>query len=137
MKVKELRLVVDTNVLISSFWGGNPGKVIKLWKDGKAILLLTEDIINEYFDVLERLGLEDEEIEEFAVLICDPRRTEILTISQWFSIIKEDEKDNMFLECAFTGKADYIVSGDKHLLELKSFQKIPIISPVKLLKILA
>ena len=46
--------------------------------------------------------------------------------------IISDDADNRILECAFEGKADYIVSGDRHLLELKKFQKIPIVKAAEL-----
>ena len=50
-----MRVVIDTNVLISSFFGGSPKKVIDLWKAGDITLCLSRDIIDEYLDVLQRL----------------------------------------------------------------------------------
>ena len=47
-----------------------------------------------------------------------------------------DEKDNKFLECAIASKSDYIISYDKHLLKLKEFKNIKIITPEEFLKTL-
>ena len=52
-----MRIVLDTNVFISSFFGGNPRSIIDLWKDGRLTLCLSQDIIDEYIEVLGRLGL--------------------------------------------------------------------------------
>ncbi len=52
-----IRVVIDTNVFISSFFGGDPRKVIDLWKTGKIILCFSGKIIDEYVEVLRGLGL--------------------------------------------------------------------------------
>jgi putative PIN family toxin of toxin-antitoxin system len=55
-----LRVVVDTNIFISSFFGGIPKEIIDLWKNGKIILCLSQNIIEEYLNVLNRLRRQDE-----------------------------------------------------------------------------
>ena len=63
------RVVIDTNVFVSSFFGGNPRRIIDLWKTGKVILCLSRPIIEEYVDVLRRLGLQNEkELDELLSL---------------------------------------------------------------------
>jgi len=65
------RVVIDTNVFISSFFGGNPKKVIDLWKNGKIALCLSRNIVDEYIEVLKRMGLKDEnELEELLGLFA-------------------------------------------------------------------
>ena len=54
-----MRIVLDTNVFISSFFGGNPRSIIDMWKDGRLTLCLSQEIIDEYVEVLARLGLSD------------------------------------------------------------------------------
>ena len=49
-----IKVVIDTNVFVSSFFGGNPRKVIDLWKSGQIVLCLSKDIVGEYIDVLQR-----------------------------------------------------------------------------------
>ena len=53
-----------------------------------------------------------------------------------FKIVFEDPKDNIFIETAAAGKADYIVTQDKHLLKIKEFRKIKIIAPEEFIKLL-
>ena len=53
-----MRVVLDTNVFVSSFFGGNPRAVIDLWKTGSLTLCLSQDILDEYIEVLRRLGLD-------------------------------------------------------------------------------
>ncbi len=52
-------------------------------------------------------------------------------------VIREDPEDNKFLDCAVAGKADYIVSGDQHLLELNEHEGIKIVTASELLKVLS
>ena len=66
-----IRVVIDTNVFVSSFFGGNPKKTIDLWKNEEIVLCLSKDILDEYIDVLQRVGLKDEdEIEELLALFA-------------------------------------------------------------------
>ncbi len=77
-----MRVVVDTNIFVSSFFGGNPQKIIDLWKKGEISLCLPKDVLDEYVNVLQRIGLGDEkEIEELfrflpkaSTLFLQPRR---------------------------------------------------------------
>ncbi len=55
-----MKVVIDTNIFVSSFFGGNPRKIIDLWKKGNISLCLSKDILDEYVDVLQRVGLKDE-----------------------------------------------------------------------------
>ena len=60
-----IRIVLDTNVFVSSFFGDNPRKIVDLWNSGEVILCLSRPIIAEYVEVLRRLGLPNEaELEE-------------------------------------------------------------------------
>ena len=64
-----MKVVVETNVFVSSFFGGNPRKIIDLWKSGDITLCLTGAIIDEDVEVLQRLGLQDtSELEELLKL---------------------------------------------------------------------
>ena len=61
-ETEKIKLVIDTNIFISSFFNneGNPRKIIDLWKTGQIILCISEKILEEYAEVLIRLGLEKE-----------------------------------------------------------------------------
>ena len=124
-----LKVVVDTNVFISSFWGGKPREIIDLWSSGEIILCLSDDILKEYLEVMIRLKLSVVKIDKFISLFREKHFIEAINPTHHFEIIKDDPDDNMFLDCAVAIEADFIISGDKHLLNLKSFKDIKIVSP--------
>jgi hypothetical protein len=135
---EKIKLVIDTNVFISSFFNkdGNPKKIIDLWKTGQIILCISEKILEEYIEVLIRLGLEQEkELSEIIYLFGNSTNLSCQPVISEIKIITEDPEDNMFLEYAIANDADYIISGDKHLLELESYKNIIILSPVSFLQL--
>lgn len=67
------------------------------------------------------------ELDDFAALILS--KAEFVLPEESIYVVEADPSDNKFLEAAVTGRADYIVSGDKHLLDLKEFQGIAILTP--------
>ena len=130
------KIVVDTSVYISAIlFGGNPEKIRKLSKEKKIELLVSEAIIAEIAKILRKKF--DWKSWQISKLIDEIRETAILVIPrQTLSVIKEDEDDNRVLECAVEGKAQYIITGDKrHLLSLKEYQGIKILSPAEFLKL--
>jgi putative PIN family toxin of toxin-antitoxin system len=128
-----IRVVMDTNVFISSFWGGNPKKVVDLWKAGEIKLCLSEEILQEYLEVVARFNLHEEEAREFLALLSDGEHVEHVAPSRKLRIIEEDPSDDMFLECAVEAGTRYIVSGDGHLLGLEEFQSVKVLSPKEFL----
>jgi hypothetical protein len=126
---------VDTNVFISSFFGGNPRKIIDLWKQDKLQLCLTQAIIEEYIEVLLRLGLNDRsEIKELLALFSKGGNTIFTSATNPVSIVLNDPDDNKFIECAVALEALHIISGDKHLLKINKYLNIKIISPLVFLE---
>jgi uncharacterized protein len=124
-----VRVVVDTNVLISSFFGGYPRRIIDLWKTGAVTLCLTNAIIEEYVDVLKRMGIADaEELRELLLLF---RKQYNCVFTNRTSSIKVcvDDDDNKFIEAAVALNAEIIISGDKHLKSLKQYAGILILPP--------
>jgi uncharacterized protein len=125
---KELRVVIDTNVLISSiFWeGGAPHEVILLAIDRKIENFTSPEILREIEKVLkEKFGQPDEMVERQVRLIAG--YSEIIIPNMRINVV-EDPKDNMILECAECGEVDFIVTGDQHLLKLKRYKCIGIIN---------
>ncbi|MFA6549100.1 MAG: putative toxin-antitoxin system toxin component, PIN family [Candidatus Margulisiibacteriota bacterium] len=119
------RLVLDTNILISSLWGGKPRELIDLWLNGTVRVLSTPAIIEEYLAVLSRFELSLADMQKWARLFTE--RTERIEEKTIVDIIKSDPADNKFLSCAVSGDANYVVSGDKHLLKLKKYNNIVMI----------
>ncbi|PKN01128.1 MAG: putative toxin-antitoxin system toxin component, PIN family [Elusimicrobia bacterium HGW-Elusimicrobia-1] len=136
MSSRRLKVVIDTNILVSSLWGGKPGRIIELWDEGKLSLIASEEILSEYFSVIERFDITDEDMEDLAVLFANPHKAVIVELRAKVNIVKKDPADNKFLEAAIAGHADFIVSGDTHLLEVKKSVNIPIVTPAEFLNIL-
>lgn len=132
-----MKVVVDTNVLISSFQNphGNPKKIVDMWKKGHFILCITEDIVFEYVEVLNRLSIPIRKIKELTGLFKERANIEFLVNTEKMEIIEDDPQDNKFIECAVAANAQYIISGDKHLRALKSFGNIKILSPSEFLEL--
>jgi putative PIN family toxin of toxin-antitoxin system len=133
-----VRVVVDTNVFISSLLNteGNPRKVIDLWRFEKITLCLSKEILAEYFAVLGRFGVSEEPEGEELVQLFQKRYNQVfLTSVPTISAISEDPADNKFIECAAAAGVKYIISGDRHLLNLKVFKGIRMLSPTDFLKV--
>jgi len=130
------RVVCDTNILISAliFPGGSPDEVVQLVRIGEINLYISPFILNEFERVLrEKFGYSEEEIRQRSERIISI--STIIEPSEKFSVIKEDEPDNRILECAHEAKADFIISGDKHILSLKEFRDIKIVSAPEFIKV--
>ena len=134
-KNPEVKVVLDTNIYISAIlFGGKPEKIRKLSKEKKIEFLVSEAIIAEVAEILRKKF--DWESWQISQIIDEIRETATLVIPyQTLSAIKKDEDDNRILECAVEGKAHSIISGDKrHLLPLKEYQRIKILSPAEFLE---
>lgn len=123
------RVVIDTNVFISSFFGGVPRQIIELWKTGAVTLCLSQTIIEEYIAVLHRLKLDRQEIETLTRLFAEGYNSMFTAKTPNLSVVKDDPDDDKFLECAVALDCKIIVSGDKHLKDLKQYVDIVIYSP--------
>lgn len=124
-----IRIVVDTNVFVSSFFGGNPRQIIDLWKSGEALLCLSPEIVDEYMKVLRRLLGEAEEIKELLRLLAKGYHTVFTHNPPKLHIVSKDPDDDKFIECAVALDAKFVISGDKALLSVKDYMGIRILSP--------
>jgi len=129
------KIVLDTNIFISAFgWGGNPNKIFEESLTDNLIIITSYEQFEELCRVLEypRLGFTPEQksrikriIQGVAVFVSPLEKLQV---------VKEDPADNKIIEAAIAGKADYILTGDKHLLKLKEFRGIKIVSPEEFCK---
>lgn len=131
-----LRIVPDTNIFISSiFWKGNPNKIIVAASEGKTKVLTSMKVIEELRTALGRdFHVPEERINEIISNIVS--FSELVETKTIVDLIKDDPSDNKFLEIALEANADYIVSGDKHLLGLKEFRGIKITTAKEMLDVL-
>lgn len=128
-----MRVVVDTNVLISSFFGGNPKKVIDLWKAGDITLCVSRDIVDEYLDVLQRLKTDAALIAELLSLFAGGYHLLFTGSTPSLTIVPDDPDDDKFFECAVALKASVIVTGDKAMLRVTNYMGIAVESPQQFL----
>jgi len=123
------KVVFDTNIYISAlhFQGSIPRKILELVDAGNFQLFISKQIIAELRGVL-RVKF------KYELSKLDLMEELILSISQVveprikIKFIKEDPDDDRILECAVEGKADFIVTGDRHLLQIEEFRGIKITS---------
>jgi hypothetical protein len=126
---------LDTNVLVSGLlFGGTPGKLVDLWKTGTIRLIISRVMLDEFLRVLTypKLRLSEEEIHYLLYVEVLPH-VEMVKVRPAPILIPMDPSDDMFLHCAVAAGAKYIISGDRHLLQLKSYKRIKILSPAEFL----
>lgn len=132
------KVVVDTNILISSLLKpeSKAKDIYRLILRGKVRLYLSEDILAELKRVLEYPKFQIERLQRHLFLKNLLRVATLVYPKQKVGVVKQDPADNKFLECALEAKASFIVSGDKrHLLPLKSFRGIRIVSAAQFLRL--
>ena len=130
-----MRVVLDSNILISAInYGGIPRDIYNLGKYKLIDIIISEPILKETSGVLERKFHYSHEI---TTLISSELMGSSIVVNPTKRIdeIKDDPSDNKFLEAAISGNADYIISGDKHLLNLKKYTSIKIVIPAEFLEI--
>ncbi len=123
-----IRVVADTNVFISALmFGGLPGTFLDLALLQSFLLVTSHALLDELDEKLRlKFGLSPNDADlvraqlQSSAVVVKP--TVIL------EVIKDDPDDNRVLECAAAGEANYIVSGDRHLLQLSSYEGIPILT---------
>ena len=126
------KVVLDTNVLISGIaFGGKPRKIMTNIVTGRLRLALSEKILEELVGVLE--GPKFRYPQKLVHGIADELRSiaKIVNPSRQINIIVSDPDDNIILECATAAGVNYIISGDRDLLDLETFENIPIVTPAK------
>jgi putative PIN family toxin of toxin-antitoxin system len=130
-----IRVVIDTNVFVSSFFGGNPKKIIDIWKNEEVVLCLSKDILDEYIDVLQRVGLKDEnELEDLLSFFAKGFNIIFTTNTPKINAVRDDPEDDKFIECAVALRAEVIITGDKALKTMGEYMGIKILTPHEFLK---
>lgn len=123
-----IRVTVDTNVIISALkFGGDPRRTLDRADSGVIKIAVSPPILDEIADVLQRdkIGWSASEARDFVKEFSQV--ADVVHPHEGLDVIKDDPDDNRILECAAAARSDYIISGDKHLLRLKSFAGRPIV----------
>ena len=131
-----MKVVFDTNVVASaSFWRGAPFDCLAAWAQGRCVAVVSSNLLAEYHETIEELRLDypSRKCVEWVTALTES--AELVFPVERASGATPDPDDEMILECALAAEADFIVSGDKkHLLALRQFQGIPIVSPAEFLR---
>ncbi len=132
-----MRVVVDTNVLISALIGhGKPRRLLIELLEGHQVVS-SPQILAELADVISRekfMEVDKSQVGSFLTILAS--KVVLVTVTRSFKTVAEDPDDDMVLSTAYGGKATHIVSGDRHLLNLKRFRGIRIVTVNELLQLL-
>jgi len=131
-----LKIVIDTNIYISAiFWGGKPRDVIDLGRDNSVRIFTSSEIANEISETLSvKFKLPDSEISR--ILIDLSSFTFPVEVTKKYRVVHDDPDDDKFIDCAVQCNADYIVSGDRHLLSLGEYSGTKILKASDFLSII-
>jgi len=135
-----IKVVMDTNVVISSAISsdGNPAHIFEMLLLEKIENYTTTEIIEEIKEVMKRpkitklVGLPER---EFVISNFESFSTKIKPLIS-LNEVEDDPDDNKFLECAVFANVNYIISGDDHLLKIKDFRGILIITPAEFVRLI-
>jgi hypothetical protein len=138
-----MEAVLDTNVIVSALISpkGPPAKIIRAWRAHNFAWVTSEALLDElertlrYPRLKQYVAWTDDELTEFLELVR--RQAKVVSPSQTLDVIEDDPDDNRVLEAAAEGHADYIVSGDRHLLKFGTYGEIAIVTPARFAAIIA
>lgn len=136
-------VVLDTNVIVSGLINphGTPAKILAAWKKEKIELVVSDQILRELGEVLNRKKIrryyQSTDLDLPVKLLTGLRRFAILVPGQIkVQVVKADPADNMFLSAALEARADFLVTGDRHLLALLTYEGTSIVSPASFFAVL-
>lgn len=129
-----MRVVADTNVIVSAMlWIGTPHLILVAAEDARLTLCTSPALLQELAGVLERPKFASR-LRELQVSVAEltagyARLAHLVSPQRVIRLVTTDPADDEVLACALAARAKYIVSGDSDLLRLRSYQRIPILSP--------
>ena len=124
-----MKIVLDANIFISSFfWGGNPKIIVERIVSGIDELFVTKEILDEIENVIRRpkFHADNDKVNYFINSIEEIGNK--ITPQKLVKTGSRDKTDDKYIECGITANVDYIISGDIHLLELKKYENIKIVT---------
>ncbi|MEK7165304.1 MAG: putative toxin-antitoxin system toxin component, PIN family [Patescibacteria group bacterium] len=130
----KLKVILDTNILISAIgFGGKPRKILQLVLNKQIQAITSPVLMVEFQDIIfKKFPLLAEKCEKIQILI--KRKTKLVNPKVSLHILK-DEPDNRVLEAASTGQCQYIITGDRELLQLRNYKRIKILNADQFLQI--
>ncbi len=135
-----VRVVPDTNVYVSALlWTGNPHRLLLLAEAGELTLVTTPAIMEELREVMGRpkFRLRIRDLQTTVAELMESLLSVVEVIPDFAiePVIKRDPDDDKILACAVAAQAEWLISGDDHLLSLKRYKGIPILTPSRFSRI--
>jgi putative PIN family toxin of toxin-antitoxin system len=125
-----MKIVLDTNVLMSGiFFGGPPYRILQAWRDEKVQLAVCLEILAEYRKVALRLSQRYKGIDISSLLDLVAVHSHIVQITSLPAPVCDDPKDDIFLACALAARTRVVVSGDKYLLAVSGWAGVQVLRP--------
>lgn len=130
-----LRIVLDTNILVSAIIAkGKPRDLLSLAIQRRYLLIKSKETIEEFVEVLQRPKFKMTRNEVVKAKNALAKTGKTIKVTSKRRVVKEDPDDDIFINTASDGNADYIVSGDPHLLGLSKYKGIEIVTIKDMLK---
>jgi len=130
-----LRIVLDTNILVSAIIAkGKPRDLLRLAIQRRYLLIKSKETIEEFVEVLQRPKFKMTRNEVVKAKNALAKTGKTIKVTSKRRVVKEDPDDDIFINTALDGNADYIVSGDPHLLGLSKYKGIEIVTIKDMLK---
>ncbi|MFK8020736.1 MAG: putative toxin-antitoxin system toxin component, PIN family [Pseudomonadales bacterium] len=125
-----MRIILDTNVLVSGiFFGGPPFQILNAWRNRTLQLVLSPEILEEYQRVAVILGEKYTNVDLHPILDLLTINSDIVAAPPLTEVVTNDPDDEMFIACAVASQTKLIVSGDKHLLDVDGYRGIQVLKP--------
>lgn len=124
-----MKVVLDTNVLISGiFFGGPPRAVLDAWVAGRFELMVSPSMVDEYVRTCDRLSASHHDLEYQSILASIVGHGTLVPDTHFSEPITADPDDDKFMLCA-RGSGAIVVSGDQHLLDAAGWQGVRVMKP--------
>jgi len=129
------KVVIDTNVWISAlFWGGKPRQIIEVWLNNQVSLIISPLLYQEFFETVTKKAKALKLAPTFALKWLEILDQKAIFVHPQTKVeICRHSNDNLLLEVCLESNADYLVTGDKDLLILKTFKTTKILTPAQFL----
>lgn len=125
-----LWVILDTNVFVSAiFWSGTPRQILKAWLAKKIGLIVSIEIFEEYCRVFKILSKKYPPVDASPFIDLIMREAHFFEPIKLPSQVSCDPDDDKFIACGLAAEVDYIISGDKDLLDISGYRNLKIIKP--------
>ena len=127
-----MRVILDTNVFVSGvFFRGPPYQILTAWRDGKVQLVASPEILDEYQRVGEILGKQFPKVDLGPIIDLLAVEAKLVLPPPLPEPVCADPDDDKFLAAALASKTKFVISGDKHLLNVSDYRGLKIVRPRK------